>query len=137
MNLHTKSMSFNFAESPFDSLSIFKTSFNPRMIVSLFLTIPKFLIIEERSCHIYFLALILFFVFSLNIFIKPELILILLSISFLFISFATILAKTSDSNNELDARRLAPCIPVAATSPQHHRPSTDVCPLRLVFTPPM
>ena len=42
-----------------------KISNNPLIIDFWFLTIPRFLIMEDLSCHIYFLALILLFVFSL------------------------------------------------------------------------
>ena len=45
--------------------------------------------------------------------------------------------KTSASSSELLASRLAPCIPVEATSPQAQRPGSEVRPARSVATPPM
>jgi hypothetical protein len=45
--------------------------------------------------------------------------------------------KTSPSNNELLASRLAPCTPLHATSPAAKRPGKVVAPLRSVQTPPI
>ena len=44
--------------------------------------------------------------------------------------------KTMPSSSELEARRLAPCTPVQATSPTAHRPGNAVAPHRSVTTPP-
>src|SRR5690606_30619885 len=43
---------------------------------------------------------------------------------------------TTASSREFDARRLAPCTPVHATSPAAYRPGSDVRPAESVITPP-
>ena len=50
---------------------------------------------------------------------------------------ATALAMTTASSSELLARRLAPCRPLAATSPQAHRPSMVLRPSASATMPPM
>src|SRR3954453_229326 len=46
-------------------------------------------------------------------------------------------AKASASKSELLARRLAPCSPVEATSPQAHKPGTVLRPRPSTLIPPM
>ena len=44
--------------------------------------------------------------------------------------------NTIPSSSEFDARRLAPCTPVQATSPTAHNPANALAPSRSVTTPP-
>ena len=52
-------------------------------------------------------------------------------------SSAATLPNTTASSSEFDASRLAPCAPVADTSPQAHRPGSVVRPRASTMTPPM